>query len=120
MIITILSRDKISQNIFKENILDITNFVTLGTHSNQDSNTLKERINFALGQNKDVLIFHALKRSSFAISKDWNPEPVADYQKELYEISDLLIYTPTLFQSSYGKTLTVIKGDLSLLKLKTP
>ena len=119
MIVTVLSRDKISQNIFKESISELDKYALLGTHSNQDSNALKERINFALGQDKDIIIFHALKRSSFAISKEWVPEPVADYQKELYEISDLLIYTPTLFQSSYGKLLTVIKGDITKIKLKS-
>jgi hypothetical protein len=118
MIVTVLSRDKISQNIFKESIAELDKYALLGTHSNQDSKTLKERLNFALDQNKDIIIFHALKRSSFAISKEWIPEPVADYQKELHEISDLLIYTPTLFQSSYGKHLTVIKGDLTKIKLK--
>jgi hypothetical protein len=117
MVITVLSRDKISQNMFHARITNIASFVVVGTHGNQDENTFNERLAFIQSQKQDVIVFHALKKSAFAIDKDWQPEPTADFPRALYDASDAVVYTPTLFQSSYGKQLTVLKGDISGLKL---
>lgn len=117
MVITILSRDKISQKMFHSTIQNLMDFVTVGTHGNQDPNTFNERLKFIQNQQKDVLVFHALKKSAFAIDKDWQPEATVDYPRALHDLSDAVLYTPTLFQSSHGKQLAVIKGDISKLKL---
>ena len=118
MIITVLSRDKISQNLFRTNIQNLTDFVIVGTNSNQSQDTFNERLNFIKSQTKDVIIFHALKRSMFAVSKDWLPEATADYPEILKEVSEVIIYTPTLFQISHGAKLSTLKGDASKLKLQ--
>lgn len=120
MIITVLSRDKISQNIFKASILNAKDFVIVGTHSNQDSVTFAERLAFIQEQTKDVIVFHALKRSIYSVSKDWLPEPTADYPVGLFVNSVAVIYTPTLFQQSYGMQSQVLKGDLSALNIQAP
>lgn len=122
MIITILSRDKISQNIFKASIQNLKDFVLVGTNSNQDASTFAERWGYVMAQEqtKNVIVFHALKRSIYSVSKDWLPEPTADYPVELYVNSAAVIYTPTLFQQSYGMQLQVLKGDLSLLNIQAP
>jgi len=114
--ILVLSKDKISQNYFKNSILNLQEFKVIGTNSNQDVVTLKERVNF-ISSYEDVIIFHALKHSRFLAGKTWLPEPTADYPKILFELADLIIYTPTLIQSSHGMKNTVIKGNLEKIKL---
>lgn len=117
MIITVLSRDKISQKMFHATISNLMEFVVIGTHGNQDPDTFNERVKFIQSQQKDVLVFHALKKSAFAIDKDWQPEATVDYPRVLLDISDAVLYTPTLYQNSHGKQLTILKGDTSRLKL---
>jgi hypothetical protein len=104
--ILILSKDKISQNIFRSTIKNISEYQLVGTNSNQSSEDIKQRI--ALAKN-DCLFFHALKKSFFVTGADWLPEPVADYPKILWETCDLILYTKTLFQ---GGGYTVLKGSV--------
>lgn len=118
MKILVLSKDKISQNFFREGILNLQSFHVVGTNSNQDEVTLKERLAFIESHPGDIIIFHALKRSIFAITKEWLPEPTADYPRILYDLSDLIIYTPTLIQSSHGLKNTLIKGSLEKIKFR--
>jgi len=119
MVITVLSRDKISQNLFRASIQNVAEFMVIGTNSNQDFSTLQERLKVMRDQcgGKDVIIFHALKRSIFAVDEKWEPASGLDYPKILKEISDAVIYTPTLRQSSFGKKLAVLKGDVSRLQM---
>lgn len=119
MIITVLSRDKISQNLFRAAIKNVGEFMVLGTNSNQDFSTLQERLKVMREQcgGKDVIIFHALKRSIFAVDEKWEPASGLDFPKILNDISDAVIYTPTLRQTSYGKKLAVLKGDTTRLQL---
>ena len=102
----ILSKDKISQNIFRSRLKNLADFQTVGTHSNQTLEEIKQRLDFA---KDDTIFFHALKKSFFVTATDWLPEPNADYHKLLWEQCDLIIYTKTLFQ---GGGFTVLKGNL--------
>jgi hypothetical protein len=102
----ILSKDKISQNIFRSRLKNLSQFQTIGTHSNQTLEEIRQRLDFA---KNNTVFFHALKKSFFVTPTDWLPEPSADYQKLLWEECDLIIYTKTLFQ---GGGFTVLKGDL--------
>jgi len=120
MIITVLSRDKLTQNIFKAKIANVNQFCVIGTHSNQDDATLKERISLIENESKirPVIVFHALKRSAFLPGVEWNPEATADYPRSLLDISDVVVYTPNLYQQSYGRPeMVVLKGDASSLAI---
>lgn len=116
MKVLILSKDKISQNYFRTEILNLRDFKVIGTNSNQDDVTLKERMAF-INSFEDVIIFHALKHSRYLTVKGWLPEPTADYQKILFELADLIIYTPTLIQASHGMKNTVIKGKVEKINI---
>lgn len=116
MKILILSKDKISQNYFKSQIQNINEFKVIGTNSNQDESTLNERINY-INSFDGVVIFHALKNSRYVTLKGWLPEPNSDYPKKLFELADLIIYTPTLIQLSHGMKNTVIKGKVEKIKI---
>lgn len=120
MKVLILSRDKISQNYFKAEIGTLSKFTVIGTNSNQDDATLQERLSY-ISQHENVIIFHALKKSIYLASKEWLPEPTADYQKILFELADVVIYTPTLIQTSHGMKNTVLKGSslVGSLSIKT-
>jgi len=104
--ILILSRDKISQNLFRSRIKNISNYQLVGTNSNQTAEDIKQRLDLA---KNDVIFFHALKKSFFVTEPDWLPEPVADYPKILWGQCDLILYTKTLFQ---GGGYAVLKGSI--------
>jgi hypothetical protein len=114
--VLILSKDKISQNYFRTEILNLGEFKVIGTNSNQDLVTLNERLAF-INSFEDVVIFHALKQSRYLAGKNWLPEPTADYPKILFELADLIVYTPTLIQTSHGMKNTVIKGKVEKIKI---
>ena len=116
MFVTNLSTDKITQNLFRSTIRNLSDFVVVGTHSNQDNTTLQERLAFIKGQNKNVIVFHALKRSRFTLDKDWEPAAGLDFPKLLADLSDTVLYTPSLRQASFGKKVTVIKGAVTNLQ----
>jgi hypothetical protein len=117
MVITVLSTDKITQNLFRSTLNNLSDFVIVGTHSNQDNSTLRERLAFIKSQTKDVIIFHALPRSRFALDKDWEPAAGLDFPKLIADLSDTIIYTPSLRQASFGKKVAVIKGTVTNLKI---
>jgi len=115
MIVTVLSTDKITQNLFRSSVKNLSDFVVVGTNSNQDNSTLQERLAFIKSQTQDVIVFHALKRSRFALDTAWEPAAGLDFPKLLSDISDTILYTPSLRQASFGKKLTVIKGTVTKL-----
>lgn len=104
----ILSKDKISQNMFRSRIKNLVEWACIGTHSNQTLEDLQQRIEFASTKPRAVF-FHALKKSFFVTPQDWFPEAGADYQKILWEQCDTIIYTRTLFQ---GGGFQVLKGSI--------
>jgi len=106
MKILILSKDKISQNLFRSRIKDIASFQTIGTNSNQTADDIKQRLDFV---KNDALFFHGLKKSFFVTEPSWLPEPVADYPKILWENCEVILYTKTLFQ---GGGFAVLKGKI--------
>lgn len=108
MKILILSKDKISQSMFKSLIKNISDYSCIGTHSNQTLSDIKQRLDFSSTKNHTIF-FHALKKSFFVTPQEWLPEPVADYPKILFEVCDLIIYTKTLFQ---GGGFVVLKGSI--------
>lgn len=108
MKILVLSKDKISQNMFRSQVKNLADFCNVGTHSNQTTTDLKQRLDFAATQ-PNTIFFHALKKSFFVTPPEWLPEPVADYQKILFEECDAIIYTKTLFQ---GGGYVFLKGSL--------
>lgn len=118
MVVLVLSRDKISQHEFKANIKGVEHFAILGTNSNQDKASLDERIAY-VNANKDqkpVVVFHALQRTIFLVPPEWNPEVGGDYPRDLHDLADVVVYTPSLIHASYGRTPTVLKGDVEVLK----
>src|SRR5271154_2665929 len=117
MIITVLSTDKITQNLFRSSVQNLSDYTVVGTHSNQDHTTLKERLEFIKKQGRDVIVFHALKHSRFALDKDWEPAAGLDFPKILADNSDTILYTPSLRQASFGKKIAVIKGAITNLKI---
>ncbi len=117
MIITVLSNDKITQNLFRSKVQNLSDFVVVGTHSNQDTSTLQERLAFIKTQTKDVIIFHALNRSRFALDKDWEPAAGIDFPKILANVSDTILYTPSLRQASFGKKIAILKGAITNIKI---
>lgn len=118
MVILIVTRDKITQHEFKAKIAGIENYAVVGTNANQDQAALDERIAYveANKAQKSVAIFHALKGTLFKVPPEWNPEVGADYPGDLHDLADFVIYTPGLLHTTHGRTPTVLKGDLELLK----
>lgn len=108
MKVLILSKDKISQNMFRSRIKNLGEWSSIGTHSNQTAEDLRQRIEFS-GSKPKTLFFHALKKTFFVTPPEWTPEPVADYPKVLWEHCDTIIYTKTLFQ---GGGFVVLKGSI--------
>jgi hypothetical protein len=106
--VLVLSKDKISQNMFRSRIKNLGEWVSVGTHSNQTAEDIRQRLEFSESKPK-TLFFHALKKSFFVTPQEWVPEPVADYPKALWEQCDTIIYTKTLFQ---GGGFHVLKGNL--------
>lgn len=117
MIVTVLSTDKITQNLFRSSVGNLSDFVVVGTHSNQDITTLRERLDFIKAQTRDVLVFHALPRSRYALDLEWLPAAGLDFPKILADTSDTIIYTPSLRQASFGKKIAVLKGTITNLKI---
>jgi hypothetical protein len=115
MRVLVLSKDKISQNMFRSQIKNISDYTCIGTHSNQTLNDIQQRIEFSESK-PNTIFFHALKKSFFVTSPEWLPEPVADYQKLLFEACDTIVYTKTLFQ---GGGFVVLKGSISGLIIDT-
>lgn len=109
MKVLILSKDKISQNMFRSRIKNLGEWSSVGTHSNQTADDVQQRLEFS-NSRPNTIFFHALKKSFFVTPASWVPEPVADYPKVLWEQCDTIIYTKTLFQ---GGGYQVLKGDLS-------
>ena len=118
MVVLVLSRDKISQHEFKSKIKGVEQFAVLGTNSNQDKAALDERLTYinASKDQKPVVVFHALKRTIFLVPNEWNPEVGGDYPRDLHDIADVVVYTPGLLHTSYGRTPTLLKGDIETLR----
>ena len=118
MIILVLSRDKISQQMFRSSIKGVEHFGVVGTNANQDTVALNERLAFVNSNKaqKPFAIFHALKRTIFATPPEWNPEVGGDYPRDLHDIADVVIYTPSLLHTTHGRLPTLLKGDGNTLQ----
>lgn len=70
---------------------------------------LNERLNIIKNE-ENIAIFNLLSPTSFNLPKDFSPKPVEHYPKELFEICDLVVFSPSYIAETHGAKYQIIKG----------
>lgn len=117
MVILHLTFDKITQHQYLASIVHKNNYRSIGTESTalKNSKLLDERIEFIRRHDeKHIIVWNKLERSSFRVKNDFAPQPRFDYPQQLHDVADIIVYAPSLIMMTHGNKPVVLKGDEQL------